>query len=171
MRRLSIALILISLAAGQAGCAALEGLRGLIQPPQFSEADGQPAEIRLIGPGQGAGPLGGAAIRLYTRVRNPNPFGLTLRTLRGQLFLEGGRAAEADFPLGLPLSAGGDDVIPLDLRVSFADIPGLADAIRRAVSGQSLGYRLDGTVGVDAGQWGTPTFGPMTLLTGELRTR
>ncbi|MDQ3169037.1 MAG: LEA type 2 family protein, partial [Acidobacteriota bacterium] len=112
-----------------------------------------------------------AAIRLYTRVRNPNPFGLTLRTLRGQLFLEGGRAAEADFPLGLPLSAGGDDVIPLDLRVSFADIPGLADAIRRAVSGQALGYRLDGTVGVDAGQWGTPSFGPMTLLTGDLRTR
>lgn len=171
MRRAALAVFVLSLAAGQTGCAALEGLRGLIQPPQFSEADGQPAEIRLIGPGQGAGPLGGAAIRLYTRVRNPNPFGLTLRTLRGQLFLEGGRAAEADFPLGLPLSAGGDDVIPLDLRVSFADIPGLADAIRRAVSGQALGYRLDGTVGVDAGQWGTPSFGPMTLLTGDLRTR
>ncbi len=171
MRRAALAVFVLSLAAGQTGCAALEGLRGLVQPPQFSEADGQPAEIRLIGPGQGAGPLGGAAIRLYTRVRNPNPFGLTLRTLRGQLFLEGGRAAEADFPLGLPLSAGGDDVIPLDLRVSFADIPGLADAIRRAVSGQALGYRLDGTVGVDAGQWGTPSFGPMTLLTGDLRTR
>ena len=171
MRRAGITVFVLMLAAGQAGCAALEGLRGLIQPPQFSEADGQPAEIRLLGPGQGAGPLGGAAIRIYARVRNPNPFGFTLRTLRGSLFLEGGRAAEADFPLGLALAAGGDDVIPLDLRVSFADIPGLADAIRRAVSGQPLDYRLDGTVGVDAGQWGTPTFGPMTLLTGELRTR
>jgi hypothetical protein len=172
MRRLSIALVVITLAASQAGCAALQGLdglRALIQPPQFSEADGQPAEIRLLGPGQGAGPLGGAAIRIYTRVRNPNPFGLTLRTLSGSLFLEGGRAADAEFPLGLPLSAGGDAVVPLDLRVSFADIPGLADAIRRAVSGQPLGYRLDGTVGVEAGQLGTPTFGPMTLLTGELR--
>lgn len=171
MSRRVIACFVVTLAAGQAGCAALGGLRGLVQPPQFSEAEGQRAEIRLLGPGQGGGPLGGAAIRLYTRVRNPNPFGLTLRTLSGSLFLEGGRAAEADFPLGLPLTAGGDAVIPLDLRVSFADIPGLADAIRRAVSGQALDYRLDGTVGVDAGQLGTPTFGPMTLLTGELRTR
>ena len=174
MRRLPLACLVLTLAASQAGCAALgglEGLRALIQPPQFSEADGQPAEIRLLGPGQGAGPLGGAAIRLYTRVRNPNPFGLTLRTLSGDLFLEGGRAAGADFPLGLPLTAGGDAVIPLDLRVSFADIPGLADAIRRAVSGQALSYRLDGTVGVEAGQLGTPTFGPMTLLTGQLRAR
>ncbi len=171
MRRAGITVFVLMLAAGQAGCAALEGLRGLIQPPQFSEADGQPAEIRLLGPGQGAGPLGGAAVRIYARVRNPNPFGFTLRTLRGSLFLEGGRAAEADFPLGLALAAGGDDVIPLDLRVSFADIPGLADAIRRAVTGQALDYRLDGTVGVDAGQWGTPTFGPMTLIAGELRPR
>ena len=171
MRRAGFGLLLIVLAASQTGCAALEGLRALIQPPQFSEADGQPAEIRLLGPGQGAGPLGGAAIRLYTRVRNPNPFGLTLRTLNGDLFLEGSRAAGADFPLGLPLTAGGDTVIPLDLRVSFADIPGLADAIRRAVSGQPLNYRLDGTVGVEAGQLGTPTFGPMTLIAGELRPR
>ena len=171
MRRATIAVFVLMLGASQAGCAALEGLRGLIQPPQFSEVEGQPSEIRLLGPGQGAGPLGGAAIRLYTRVRNPNPFGLTLSTLAGELFLEGGRAAQADFPLGLPLTAGGDAVVPLDLRVSFADIPGLADAIRRAVSGQPLDYRLDGTVGVDAGQLGTPTFGPMTLLTGEISTR
>ena len=171
MRRAVFGCLVVVLAAGQAGCAALGGLRGLVQPPQFSEVEGQPSEVRLLGPGQGAGPLGGAAIRLYTRVRNPNPFGLTLRTLAGELFLEGGRAAHADFPLGLPLIAGGDAVVPLDLRVSFADIPGLADAIRRAVSGQPLDYRLDGTIGVGAGQLGTPTFGPMTLLTGEITTR
>jgi hypothetical protein len=158
------------LAAGQAGCAMLEGLRGLVQAPQFSEAEGQRAEIRLLPPGQG-GPLGGAAIRIWTRIQNPNPFGLTLSTVRGSLFLEGSRAADADFPLGLPLTAGGESVVPLDLRVSFSDIPGLVDAVRRAVTGQPLGYRLDGTVGVDAGQWGRPTFGPMTLLTGEMRTR
>jgi len=170
MRRAGVSvLVLIVLAAGQAGCAALEGLRALVQPPQFSEADGQPAEIRLLGPGQGGGPLGGAAIRLYARVRNPNAFGLTLSTLQGTLFLEGSRAADADFPLGLPLAARGDEIVPLDLRVSFADIPGLADAIRRAVTGQPLAYRLHGTVGVDAGQLGRPTFGPMNLLSGEIR--
>lgn len=153
------------------GCAALDGLRGLVQAPKFSEDDNQPAEIRLMGPAQGAGPLGGAAIRIWTRVENPNGFGLTLSTLSGTLFLEGSRAADADFPLGLPLAARGDEVIPLDLRVSFADIPGLATAIRNAVTGRPLEYRLNGTVGVDAGRFGTPTFGPMNLLSGEIRTR
>ncbi len=163
-------LIVAALAAGSAACATLEQLRGLVQAPQFSEVDDQRAEIRLLGP-SASSPLGGAAIRLWTRVRNPNAFGLTLATLRGSLFLEGSRAAEADFPLGLPLVARGDEVIPLDLRVSFADIPGLANAIRRAVTGEPLEYRLNGTVGVEAGAFGTPTFGPMDLLAGELRTR
>lgn len=162
--------IVVLLVAGSAACATLEQLRGLVQAPQFSEADDRRAEIRLLGPSSSS-PLGGAAIRLWTRVRNPNPFGLTLATLRGSLLLEGSRAAEADFPLGLPLTAGGDEIIPLDLRVSFSDIPGLANAIRQAVSGDPLEYRLNGTVGVDARQFGTPTFGPMDLLTGEIRTR
>ena len=171
MRRAAFSLVVLVALALSQGCAALEGLRALIQPPQFSEVEGQPAEIRLLGPGQEAGPLGGAAIRLWTRVRNPNSFGLTLSTLSGTLFLEGSRAADADFPLGLPLTAGGDEVIPLDLRVSFADIPGLANAIRNAITGQPLAYRLNGTIGVDAGRFGTPTFGPMNLLSGEIRTR
>jgi hypothetical protein len=173
MTRLRVAapiLIVAALVAGSAACATLDQLRGLVQAPQFSEAGDQRAEIRLLGP-SASSPLGGAAIRLWTRVRNPNAFGLTLATLRGSLFLEGSRAAEADFPLGLPLVARGDEVIPLDLRVSFADIPGLANAIRRAVTGEPLEYRLNGTVGVEAGAFGTPTFGPMDLLTGELRTR
>ena len=163
-------LVVTALLAGSAACATLEQLRGLVQAPQFSEADDQRAEIRLLGP-SASSPLGGAAIRLWTRVHNPNAFGLSLTTLRGELFLEGSRAAEADFPLGLPLTAGGDEVIPLDLRVSFSDIPGLANAIRRAVSGDPLAYRLHGTVGVDARQLGTPTFGPMDVLTGQIRTR
>lgn len=163
-------LCVVLLTAGSAACATLGQLRGLVQAPQFSEADDHRAEIRLLSPSPSS-PLGGAAIRLWTRVRNPNAFGLTLSTLRGSLFLEGSRAAEADFPLGLPLTARGDDVIPLDLRVSFSDIPGLANAIRRAVTGDPLQYRLNGTVGVDARQFGTPTFGPMDLLTGEIRTR
>lgn len=169
-RRLAPPLVTLMLTALLAGCATLEQLRGLVQAPQFSEADGRRAEVRVFGPSTSE-PLGGAAIRLWTRVRNPNPFGLTLATLRGSLFLEGSRAAEADFPLGLPLTAGGDEIIPLDLRVSFSDIPGLATAIRRAVSGDPLAYRLNGTVGVDARQFGTPTFGPMDVLSGEIRTR
>jgi hypothetical protein len=169
MRRALLSFALLGVLGISPACAALEGLRALIQPPQFSEAEGQPAELRLLGPGQGGGALGGAAIRLWTRVRNPNSFGITLSTLAGTLYLEDSRAADADFPLGLPLTAGGDQVVPLDLRVSFADIPGLASAIRNAITGRPLAYRLNGTVGVEAGRFGTPTFGPMNLLSGELR--
>ena len=75
----------------------------------------------------------------------------------------------ADFPLGLPLSARQESVIPLDLSISFADLPGLAGALRKLAVGGRVAYELNGTVGVDAGRLGTPTFGPMLLTRGEMR--
>lgn len=152
------------------GCAEIQQLAALVQPPTFVEARDRRAEIRLLPPGSGM-PAGGAAVRLWAEVTNPNTFGITLGTLSGTLFLESSRAASADFPLGLPLGARQQTVIPIDLSLSFSDLPGLGDALRRAVSNQPLAYRLDGTIGVEAGRLGTPTFGPMTLLTGELRPR
>jgi hypothetical protein len=153
---------------GTWSCAALEQLRALVQAPTFEEAEDQPAEIRLLPPGA-AGPLGGAGVRIWTKVSNPNSFGVRLGTLAGTLFVQGSRAANADFPLGLPLGPGQESVVPIDLSISFADLPGLADVIRRAANNEALEYRLDGTIGVDAGRLGTPTFGPMTLLRGNLR--
>jgi hypothetical protein len=149
-------------------CASLENLRGLVQPPRFEQAPGQQAEIRIQGPSRSQ-PLGGAAVRLWTRVTNPNPFSLTLGTLRGTLHIEDARAADVDFPLGLPLRATEQTVIPIDLSVSFSDLPGLADVVRRAANRQPLAYQREGTIGVNAGQLGQPTFGPMTILRGELR--
>jgi hypothetical protein len=149
-------------------CAGLEGLRALVQAPKFEEAPGQQAEVRLLGPSVSQ-PLGGAGIRLWTQVSNPNAFGFTLGTLRGTLNIENARAANVDFPLGLPLRAGQETVVPIDLSVSFSDLPGLANVIRRAVNRQPLAYHLEGTIGVDAGQLGQPVFGPMTLLRGEMR--
>ena len=161
---------LLLLTTSGAGCASLEQLRALVRAPVFEEVEGQPAEVRLLAPGPGR-PLGGAAVRLWTKVTNPNPFGLTLGTLAGTLSLDGNRAAEADFPLGLPLTAGQAREIPIDLTISFSDLPALADALRRAGSSQSLPYALDGTIGVDAGRLGQPVFGPMTLVRGDLRVR
>jgi hypothetical protein len=151
-------------------CTALGGLRGLVQPPRFTEARDQPAEVTLQPPSAGR-PLGGAVIRLWTEVRNPNAFGLTLGTLDGTLFLDGQRAAAAAFPLGLPLRAGQQSVVPIDLTISFADVPGLVDVVRRAARREPVPYRLDGTVGVDAGQFGQPVFGPMTMMRGDLQGR
>ena len=149
-------------------CATLEGLRDLVQAPRFAEARDQPVEVRIEPPSVGR-PFGGAVIRLWTEVTNPNPFGLTLGTLDGTLFLEGGRAASAAFPLGLPLRPGEQSVVPLDLSISFADVPGLADVVRRAARRETIAYRLEGTIGVDAGRLGQPVFGPMTLVRGDFR--
>jgi hypothetical protein len=148
-------------------CASLEGLRALVQPPVFKQTD-QPAEVRLAGPSVDR-PFGGATVRLWTEVTNPNPFGFTLGTLDGTLFLEGTRAAAAAFPLGLPLGAQQRSVVPLELSISFSDLPGLADVVRRASRREPVAFRLDGTIGVDAGRLGQPVFGPMTLVRGDLR--
>jgi hypothetical protein len=74
----------------------------------------QPAEIRLVGP-SAERPIGGAVVRIWTRVSNPNAFGFRLATLRTTLLLDGSRAATGDFPLGLPLGPREETVVPLDL--------------------------------------------------------
>ena len=150
-----------------AACTALNQLGALVQPPRFDEAPDQQHEIRLLSPAADR-PLGGAGIRLWTRATNPNAFGFTLGTLRGTLYLQDASAATADFPLGLPLAAHGETTFPIDVTVSFADIPGLADVIRRAVNDEEIDYRFEGTISVDTARFGTPVFGPMTLLRGRL---
>ncbi len=142
-------------------CAALQGLSALIQPPHFEQDDQQRSSIRLNG-------TSGAAVRLWTRVSNPNGFGLTLGTLRGTLHLEGSRAATVDFPLGLPLQAHGEEVVPIDFSVDFRDLPALGQTIARAIARQPIQYELEGTIGVSAGRLGEQTLGPMTFLRGEL---
>jgi hypothetical protein len=149
------------------GCAGL-GLEQVLQAPTFQVDGSQQAHLRLLGPSL-ENPVGGAAVRLYARVGNPNPVGLTLTRLVGQLQLGGSNAARVDFPLGVPLQAGGETLVPIDIAINFNDIPGLANVARNALSGQPINYALNGTVGVDAGLLGQPSFGPMMLLSGQLR--
>ena len=148
-------------------CASLPQIGRLVQPVRF-EADERGSEVRLLGP-RADSPLGAAGIRLWTRVTNPNPFGLTLSTLRATLLLENTRAATGDFPLGLPLEARQESVVPLDLTVSFSDVPALATVLRRSSSASPMRYTVEGTFGVEVGRLGSPTFGPMTLFSGDLR--
>lgn len=158
------------LALTVSGCASLEGLRALVQAPRFEQAPDRPSEIRLS-PLQSGRAAGGATVRIWANVTNPNPFGFTLSTVHATLLLDDVEAADADFPLGLPLQARQTETIPFDLTVSFANLPRLADVIRQAASGGGLSYRLEGTIGVDAGRLGQPTFGPLTLVSGDLRAR
>jgi hypothetical protein len=163
-------LVLLLCALASMSCASLSQLGLLIQPPHFSRDPDRPAELRLLGPSSSR-PTGGAGVRLWARVRNPNAFGLRLGTLDGELYLDGSRAAGVDLPLGLPLRAGEDAVVPIDVNVDFEDVPGLLGVFGRVVSRSAIGYRLEGTVGVDAGQLGQPRFGPMTLLEGDVQPR
>jgi hypothetical protein len=155
------------LAAGLTGCAGM-GLQSVLQAPTFAVDESQQAQLRLLPPSPGR-PAGGAAVRLYARVGNPNAIGLTLTRLAGQLQLEGRNAARVDFPLGVALQAGGETMVPIEIAIDFNDLPGLVDVAGRALTGQPVGYALDGTVGVDAGLLGQPSFGPMQLLSGNLR--
>ncbi|HEY0020182.1 MAG TPA: LEA type 2 family protein [Longimicrobium sp.] len=159
--------VLPLLLLGLSGCAGL-GLEQVLQAPTFRVENGQQAQLRYVNPSLNS-PLGGAAVRLYARVGNPNPVGLTLTRLVGQLSLEGTNAARVDFPLGVALQAGNETVVPIDIAINFSDIPGLANVVRNALTGRPITYALNGTVGVDAGLLGQPSFGPMMLLQGELR--
>jgi hypothetical protein len=153
-----------------AGCSALGALSQALQAPRFAVAQGQQPQIQLLGPSVQR-PLGGVSVRLWADVENPNPVGLVLSTLRGNLALEGVRAADVSFPLGLPLAAAQDTVIPLDISVGFSELPRLAGIVQTALTRGTIAYRLDGTLGVDAGLLGQPSFGPMTLLQGSIQTR
>lgn len=168
LRTLALACCLAA-AATVVACAGL-GLGDVLQAPRFSVAEGRNAELRLVAPSSQS-PLGGAGVRLWARVENPNPFGLALAALEGSLALEGTRAANVDFPLGVPLLASADTVIPLDITLRFSDLPGLADLAARLLTRSTIGYQLDGTVTVDAGALGRPRFGPSTLLRGDLVVR
>jgi hypothetical protein len=160
--------LLIATLVVAGACASLGQFGALVQAPRFEEAANQPAEIRLFPP-SASHPLGGAGVRIWTQVTNPNPFSFTLSTLRGTLLLEEADAAAIDLPLGLPLASRGETVFPIDVTIGFAQLPSLAPVIRRAAGGQAIAYRLEGTIGVEAGRFGTPTFGPMTLLRGQVR--
>jgi hypothetical protein len=154
--------VMTVLVSSTLACAALQSLQSFIQPPRFEQDQQNRSELTLRG-------TSGAAVRIWTRVTNPNSFGVTLGTLRGTLFLEGSRAATVDFPFGLPLQARGEEVVPIDLSVDFRDVPGLGQAITRAIARQPIAFEIEGTIGVSAGRFGMQTLGPMTWLRGELR--
>lgn len=162
--RAPVAVLAIALLVG--ACSTLMGT--IVEPPRFAVAEGRDTQLRLLGPSTSR-PMGGATLRIWTRVQNPNSFGLTLAALAGNIFLEDERAGEVSFPLGLPLTAGGDTIIPLDININFADVPDLLEVAQRIATRNRVAYRLDGSVTVDAGPLGQPSFGPQTWVRGESR--
>jgi len=166
MKRSMIPTALLAVAATLAACATL----GAILPLRFSEAEGRDSELRLLGPSSSR-PIGGAALRLWARVENPNAIGVTLTGIEGDLLISDAEAIAVDFPLGLPMVAMQDTIIPLDVSIGFDDLPRLAGIARDAITGRPLPYQLDGRFGVAAGPLGDVRFGPLTILRGEFAVR
>lgn len=164
--RLTVVALVILLVV--ASCATLEALG--ITPLRFSTPGDRSSELRLVGPSP-ARPTGGAALRIWARVENPNDIGLTLSSVAGDLIVADAEAIAVDFPIGLPLAARQDTVIPLDVSIGFDDLPRLGRIARATLGGERLDYQLEGSFEVDAGTLGKPRFGPLTLLRGELRVR
>lgn len=165
--RIGMRWIVVATLTAVAALSACAGLQNLIQPPVFDLASERSSQVRLVGPSLNR-PLGGAEVRVWTRVQNPNAFGFTLSRLAGNVLLANQPAANIDLPLGLPLDAAGDTIIPIDVTISFADVPDLADHLTNALGTGRIDYALRGTVSVDAGSFGQPTFGPSTWLNGEV---
>lgn len=152
-----------------AGCATIGRVLG-VEAPRFEMAEGRESVLSLDASSLVTG-RPRARLRVWARVSNPNAFGFTLSTLRGTVFLEDAEMAEVDLPLGLPLEAARDTVIPLEISFGLPDLERLGALGEAILRRSEVGYRLDGIVGVDAGELGEPTFGPRTWLQGRLDVR
>jgi hypothetical protein len=150
-------------------CAAFQQLLS-VEPPRFEVVRDRPSVLTLDPTSILSGrPL--ASVRIWARVTNPNTFGLTLSRLRGDLFLEDREMADVDLPLGLPLLAARDTVIPIDIRFGLPTLSSLGALGEALLRRSAVDYKLDGTVGIDAGGFGQPTFGPRTWLQGQFEVR
>lgn len=158
--------LVLLLALSAYGCAGLASMLG-VQEPRFAMAEGRQSQLR-VSPPSVSHPRGAATVRIWTRVTNPNSFGMTLAVLQGALALEGEELADVDLPLGLPLSAAADTVIPLEITFDFGSFSALGNVAQRLITRGDVAYELNGTLGVDAGPLGRPSFGPRTWLRGQL---
>ena len=147
---------------GLSACATLGALGLGLRPLRFEAARDRPAELRL-----GGGRLGlpdAATLRLWAH---------EAAQLAGYVYVDitgrdpGGyvRDAKAMVEQMVKLPSG----YRLEWSGSFQAMERAGGVIARAVSGQPLAYRLEGRFTVDAGPLGTPSFGPSTLLRGEVR--
>jgi hypothetical protein len=157
------------LALSVAACATLGQLLG-VQEPVFQMASGRTSVLRLGAPSI-THPRGTATLTVWTQVSNPNAFSLTLSTLDGKLALQGKDLVDVTLPLGLPLPAVADTIIPLDLTFGFESLSALGSLATSIVTRDAVDYELKGTLGVRAGPFGEPTFGPRTWLRGTVQVQ
>lgn len=153
----AVTLALVLLAACAPGAAVL-------QPPTFTLDAERSGFVRIDPPGVGDG---SALFRLALAVANPNPVGVRLSGLDGDLYLRDARAASSSFRGAIDLPARANAPLVLDVKVPLGAAPVLLDTIANFVAGNPIPYRFDAAVTIDV--FGTPQpFPAFTLARGEL---
>ena len=163
--RRALALIIVLTSAG-ALTSCLPGATPALAPPTFRLQTDATRILRLDPPGVAR--EAALVVRLALRATNPNPVGVRLERLDGELWLGGVAAAELTFVGGIDLPARGDAPLTLEVAVPLDRLEALAGVLTDAIGGRPVAYRVDAAVGIDV--LGVPTrFPPVTLARGEVR--
>jgi hypothetical protein len=146
--------------------ACLPGTEPILAAPTFRLVPDASRIVRLDPPG--AFSEGGMLVRVALRATNPNPIGVRLAELEGDLWLGGAAAAGLRFVGGLDLPPRGAADVVVEVAVPLGRLDALVGPLTDAVAGRPLTYRVDAVVGVDV--LGVPTrFPAMTIARGEVR--
>jgi len=122
------------------------GTQPLISAPTFTVIDAGTGFQHVDPPGVGSG---AAVFDVHLRVHNPNPIGLTLASLDGDLYLGGRLAASTTFRGGVDLPAQGSGDLVMRVSVPLAQAPEFVGILARLIGGGATRYRLDASAGVD----------------------
>jgi LEA14-like dessication related protein len=158
-RTLALASLVLLIAA----CA--PATTGVLAPPTFRLVPEGTGLTRLDLPGFGSG---GATFRVVVDAHNPNPVGVRLAVLDGDLFLNDATAARASFPGGVDLPGRGQARLTLDVTVPTDRLPALLGVFGDVLAGRAVGYRLDGVVGIEV-LGSVQRFPSVTLVQGTVQ--
>ncbi|MFU8887493.1 MAG: LEA type 2 family protein [Trueperaceae bacterium] len=163
-RRWLVGALAVGAIAALAAC--LPGTEPALAAPTFRLVPDATRIVRLDPPG--AFTEGGMLVRVALRATNPNPIGLRLAELEGELRLNDVPAAGLRFVGGLELPPRAAADLVVEVSVPLGRIDALVGPLSDAVAGRPLVYRVDAVVGVDV--LGVPTrFPAVTIARGEVR--
>ncbi len=146
--------------------ACVPGAEPALAAPTFRLVPDATRIVRLDPPG--AFSEGGMLVRVALRATNPNPIGVRLAELEGELWLNGIPAAGLRFVGGLDLPPRGAADLAVEVSVPLGRLDALLGPLTDAVAGRPLAYRVDAVVALDV--LGVPTrFPAVTIARGEVR--
>lgn len=141
-RSFILVVLLSALIGTLAACAPSSSV---VSPPTFTFVPAGSGLVRIDPPGVGQG---AAVFRVNLMVENPNPVGVRLASLSGDLVLQGVRAASASFTGGLDVGAKKTVPLALDVSIPLVGVPRLLPVLASMVAGAATEVAVDAEVGL-----------------------